>query len=58
MAEDYIFHLSDYNYLIPNAVLVLEKFSMKYDMHIITNGFKNVQLKKLKNQVSINILKH
>ena len=48
MAEDYIFHLSDYNYLIPNAVLVLEKFSMKYDMHIITNGFKNVQLKKLK----------
>ena len=48
MAEDYIYHLSDYNYLIPNAVLVLEKFSLKYDMHIITNGFKNVQLKKLK----------
>ena len=48
MAEDYIIHLSDYNYLIPNAALVLEKFSMKYDMHIITNGFKNVQLKKLK----------
>ena len=23
MAEDYIIHLSDYNYLIPNAVLVL-----------------------------------
>ena len=48
MAQDYIYHLSDYNYLIPNAVLVLEKFSLKYDMHIITNGFKNVQLKKLK----------
>ena len=47
LSIDYINHLSDFNYLIPNALTILEKFHLNYDMHIITNGFKEVQRKKL-----------
>ena len=48
LSVDYINHLSDFNYLIPNAIAILENFHFDYDMHIITNGFKEVQKKKLK----------
>ena len=48
LSVDYINHLSDFNYLIPNALTILEKFHSNYNMHIITNGFKEVQRKKLK----------
>tara|TARA_S200000501_G_C20841996_1_gene752026 strand:+ start:33 stop:722 length:690 start_codon:yes stop_codon:yes gene_type:complete len=48
LSVDYINHLSDFNYLIPNAITILEKFRSNYNMHIITNGFKEVQKKKLK----------
>ena len=47
LTVDYINHLSDFNYLIPNALAILEKFHLNYNMHIITNGFKEVQKKKL-----------
>lgn len=47
LSIDYINHLSDFNYLIPNALTILEKFNLNYNMHIITNGFKEVQNKKL-----------
>ena len=47
LTVDYINHLSDFNYLIPNALTILEKFHLNYNMHIITNGFKEVQKKKL-----------
>ena len=47
LSIDYINHLSDFNYLIPNALTILEKFHLNYNMHIITNGFKEVQRKKL-----------
>ena len=47
LSVDYINHLSDFNYLIPNALTILEKIRSSYNMHIITNGFKKVQKKKL-----------
>ena len=47
LSVDYINHLSDFNYLIPNALTILENFRLNYNMHVITNGFKEVQNKKL-----------
>ena len=47
LAIDYIEHLSDFNHLIPETLTVLELLKSKYKMHIITNGFKEVQKRKL-----------
>ncbi|PIF00770.1 MAG: noncanonical pyrimidine nucleotidase, YjjG family [Maribacter sp.] len=49
LAIDYIEQLSSYNHLFPNALEVLEYLKPKYRLHIITNGFKEVQEKKLVN---------
>jgi len=49
LSEDYVFHLSDHNYLFEDTHQVLEKLSSVYKLHIITNGFKEVQHLKLKN---------
>jgi len=47
LAIDYIEHLSDFNHLIPDTILILDYLHLKYNMHIITNGFKEVQRRKL-----------
>ena len=47
LAIDYIEHLSDFNHLIPDTLTVLDLLKSKYKMHIITNGFKEVQNRKL-----------
>ncbi|MER3374452.1 MAG: YjjG family noncanonical pyrimidine nucleotidase [Allomuricauda sp.] len=47
LAHEYIEHLSTFTHLVPNAVEVLEYLSPKYRLHIITNGFQEVQEKKL-----------
>jgi len=57
LAIDYIEHLSDFNNLIPDTLLVLEELKLKYNMHIITNGFKEVQRRKLKKSKLINYFK-
>lgn len=49
LAIDYITHLSSFNHLFPNTRAVLEYLRPKYKLHIITNGFQEVQDKKLKN---------
>jgi len=49
LAEDYITYLSSYNTLFDGALEVLTYLQVKYQMHIITNGFEEVQFKKLKN---------
>ncbi len=49
LAEEYLLHLSSYNHLFPNTVDILEYLHPKYRMHIITNGFQEIQDKKLKN---------
>ena len=47
LAIDYIEHLSDFNHLIPDTLIVLNSLKSNYKMHIITNGFKEVQKRKL-----------
>ncbi|MFK7814657.1 MAG: YjjG family noncanonical pyrimidine nucleotidase [Maribacter sp.] len=49
ISEEYIQHLSTYNHLFPNTIEILEYLQPKYKLHIITNGFQEVQGKKLKN---------
>ena len=43
LAIDYIEHLSDFNHLIPDTLIVLNSLKSNYRMHIITNGFQEVQ---------------
>ena len=47
LSHDYIDCLTDFNNLIPGAIEILEYLDNKYNMHVITNGFKEVQKKKL-----------
>lgn len=47
LAIDYIEELPRSNYLLSDALSVLEYLSGKYRLHIITNGFREVQLLKL-----------
>ncbi len=47
ISDDYIKYLSSFNYLIPDTVKVLEALKPKYNLHIITNGFDEVQQKKM-----------
>jgi len=49
LADAYIAQLSNYTALFPNAIKILDYLSPKYKLHIITNGFKEVQQKKLEN---------
>lgn len=47
LSEDYIKHLSTFNYLIEDATSILEYLQSNYRLHIITNGFDEVQHKKM-----------
>ncbi|MGP1991070.1 YjjG family noncanonical pyrimidine nucleotidase [Zobellia laminariae] len=49
LSEDYITHLSSFNHLFLNAISILDYLKPNYKLHIITNGFQEVQGKKLKN---------
>lgn len=49
LAKDYIDHLPNHNHLLEGAVEMLEYLQPKYRLHIITNGFKEVQHKKIEN---------
>jgi putative hydrolase of the HAD superfamily len=49
IAHDYIAFLPDNNQLFDGAIEVLEYLSPKYSLHIITNGFAEVQSKKIHN---------
>jgi putative hydrolase of the HAD superfamily len=49
MADDYITFLPDNNHLFDGAIEILEYLNSKYQLHIITNGFANVQYKKIAN---------
>lgn len=54
IANDYIEYLTDNNHLFDGAIEVLEYLKPKYKLHIITNGFANVQEKKIKNALLSN----
>ncbi|GAB1856366.1 YjjG family noncanonical pyrimidine nucleotidase [Flavobacteriaceae bacterium MHTCC 0001] len=47
LSNDYIKYLPTFNHLIADAVNVLEYLNNNYTLHIITNGFDEVQQKKL-----------
>ena len=49
LSEEYITYLANHNALFENAIPVLDYLEPKYKMHIITNGFEEVQHRKLKN---------
>ena len=47
LSEDYIDHLTSFNHLFDGTREILDYLSLKYTLHIITNGFKEVQHAKL-----------
>lgn len=47
LSEDYITHLSTFNHLFENTFEILDYLSLNYTLHIITNGFDEVQSKKM-----------
>ena len=49
IANDYIEYLPNNNHLLLDAMEVLEYLNKNYKLHIITNGFEEVQHKKMKN---------
>jgi len=48
IADDYIERLSSFGHLFPNTVAILDYLKPNYKLHIITNGFQEIQDKKLK----------
>ncbi|AKA34448.1 YjjG family noncanonical pyrimidine nucleotidase [Flagellimonas lutaonensis] len=49
LSDDYIRYLSSFNHIIPHTKEVLDYLRPNYRLHIITNGFGEIQHKKLKN---------
>jgi putative hydrolase of the HAD superfamily len=49
LSDDYIDNLCTYNYLFEGTIEILDYLAPKYKLHIITNGFKEVQQGKLNN---------
>ena len=47
LSEDYITYLTSYNFLFDGTIEILEYLQPKYNLHIITNGFQEVQQGKL-----------
>ncbi len=57
MSEDYIDFLPDNNFLLAGSKELLTYLQNKYVLHIITNGFEEVQYKKLRNAGISNFFK-
>ena len=49
LAEQYLENLSNYNQLFDGTIALLDYLKPNYKLHIITNGFKETQLTKMKN---------
>lgn len=49
IADEYIYYLSKQTHLLEGAEELLEYLKPKYNLHIITNGFQEVQIGKLNN---------
>ncbi|MEA1785906.1 YjjG family noncanonical pyrimidine nucleotidase [Arenibacter sp. GZD96] len=49
LAGQYIVHLSTFPNLLPNTHEILRYLKPNYKLHIITNGFQEIQYKKLQN---------
>ncbi len=49
ISEAYIEQLSSHTHLVPNSLEILKYLKGRYRLHIITNGFEDVQNRKLRN---------
>lgn len=49
ISDEYIYYLPKNNHLIEGTIEVLEYLKPKYNLHIITNGFAEIQNNKLEN---------
>jgi len=49
ISDDYVKHLPDNNFLLKDAITVLDYLFKKHTLHIITNGFTEVQNTKIIN---------
>jgi len=49
ISEDYIYLLPTFTHLFPGTIEVLDYLKLHYELHIITNGFDQVQDKKMLN---------
>ncbi|MDO6602962.1 YjjG family noncanonical pyrimidine nucleotidase [Arenibacter palladensis] len=58
LSDQYIEHLSSYNHLFPNTTEVLDYLKPHYKLHIITNGFQEIQHKKLRSSNIHNYFEH
>ena len=47
LSEDYIAYLTSFNHLLEGSLELLQYLKPKYELHIITNGFEEAQLKKM-----------
>ena len=47
LSEDYIAHLSSFNHVFEGTDEILEHLKKNYTLHIITNGFEEIQEKKM-----------
>lgn len=47
ISEDYIAYLPNHNHLFEGTIEVLEYLKEKYELHIITNGFEEIQNLKM-----------
>lgn len=54
LAIDYIDYLPHFNHLFDGTLNVLEYLKPKYQLHIITNGFEEIQAKKMTSSNIIN----
>lgn len=49
LSKEYIHYLPQFNHLFEGTIEVLDYLKPKYKLHIITNGFQEVQAGKMKN---------
>ena len=57
LSDDYVKYLSSFNFLIDETIPILNYLDTKYKLHIITNGFQEVQNLKLINSGIDNFFK-
>ncbi len=48
LSEDYMTYITDNNFLFENTITILDYLKNNYKLHILSNGFEEVQYKKLK----------
>jgi len=58
LSEEYITYLTRHNALFANAIEVLSYLRERYRMHIITNGFEEVQHRKLQSSNLLPFFEH